>query len=176
MKKAYIWIAILIIAALAVFFGYRVYRGEYTAQRASATVASVQDVRKTVMATGNITSWSNLKLSFKNGGILKTLDVKVSDKVHAGDALATLDQKDANATVSQANAALSAAQASYDKLIRGASGPEIDVAKAAVSSAQLALNNAQINLENTQQQQDLAVKNAYSTLLNSTISAVPSST
>jgi multidrug efflux pump subunit AcrA (membrane-fusion protein) len=101
----------------------------------------------------------DLTLGFLAGGRINTVSVKAGDKVKKGQVLATLD-------AGNTQGALIQAQAAYDKIINGATGPTIDVAKAAV-------NTAQVNLDEITKQQNLLVENAYNNLLNSTLGAVP---
>jgi biotin carboxyl carrier protein len=83
--------------------------------------------------------------------------VKAGDKVKKGNVLAALDSGNTKGALIQA-------QAAYEKIINGATGPAIDVAKAAV-------NSAQVNLNEATKQQNILVQNAHSALLNSSISA-----
>ncbi|MEO8065817.1 MAG: efflux RND transporter periplasmic adaptor subunit [Candidatus Doudnabacteria bacterium] len=161
-KKYIIW-GLVILAV--VFAGYLVLRKKPVAYKAAYTVAA-QDVRQTVISTGTVTSQSNLSLAFKSSGILTRLYVKVGDKVRAGRILAQLDEKDASASIAQANAQVLSAQANLDKVLNGASGTDIDV-------AQVALNNAKASLANTKTQQQTLVSNALSAMLNSGIAAIP---
>ncbi|TSC65960.1 MAG: Secretion protein HlyD [Candidatus Doudnabacteria bacterium Gr01-1014_77] len=135
------------------------------------TVAK-QDVKQTVLATGTITSQSNLNLSFKNGGILSKINVKVGDKVRKGQVLAMLDQRDASASLNQANAAVLSAQANYQKVKSGASQPEIAVAQASVDAAEVTYKNAQNTYTATQSQQKSLVASAQGAILNAGLQAV----
>lgn len=160
-KKIIIWV-IVILAAGAV--GYFVFRPKPILYKEAYTVAE-QDVRKTVISTGTVTSQSNLNLSFKSSGILTSLSVKVGDKVRAGQTLAMLDEKDASASIAQANAQILSAKANLDKVRNGASNPDIQV-------AQVALDNAKAAYSNTVSQQQTLVDNALAALLNSTPAAI----
>ena len=106
----------------------------------------------------------NLTLGFLAGGRISSVSVKTGDAVKQGQVLATLDAGNAQGALTQAKAAYEAAQANYQKVVNGATGSAIDVAKAAV-------NTAQVNLDQTTKQQALLVANAQSALLNSTVVA-----
>lgn len=113
----------------------------------------------------NISSPSrNLTLGFLAAGRIKSVSVKTGDVVKKGAMLATLEAENAQGALSQAKAAYETAQANYQKIINGATSAAIDVAKAAV-------NTAKINLDGITKQQNVLVSNAYSNLLNSTLSA-----
>ncbi len=173
-KKKYIWIAIGVI--VLAFIGYRVYSSKNKTNFEVAYTVTNQDVRQTVLATGSVTSDLNLNLSFKNSGLLARLNVKIGQQVTQGQVLAALDQRDASAALSQASAAVASAKANYQKVIAGATGPQIDVAKAAVASAQVALDSARNSQSVTIAQQKTAVSNAFSTMLNSGLTAAPGGT
>ncbi len=81
----------------------------------------------------------------------------------------------ADAALTSAEGGLDQARANYQKVLDGSSDQQIAVAQEAVDAAQVAVTNASSSLATTQAQQDTAVQNAYTTLLNSGNSAVPSS-
>ena len=107
--------------------------------------------------TTNASAPQNLSLGFLAGGRIQTVLVKAGDKVTKGQILATLD-------AGNTKGALAQAQAAYEKIINGATGPTIDVAKAAA-------NTAKVNLTEVTKQQSTLVQNAKNTLLNSTVAA-----
>ena len=94
-----------------------------------------QDVKQTVLATGQVTSTTDLDLAFKISGIVQRITVKVGDAVQQGQILATLDQRDQLASVTSARGAAAQAQANYQKVLDGASSQEVAVAQAAVDAA-----------------------------------------
>jgi HlyD family secretion protein len=102
----------------------------------------------------------DLTLGFLASGRIKSVSVKAGDKVSKGQILATLDAGNTEGALTQAEAAYEMAKANYEKIINGATGATIDVAKTAV-------NTAKVNLEETAEQNTL-VANAKNTLLNST--------
>jgi HlyD family secretion protein len=114
------------------------------------------DLKQTILATGQVTSSTDLDLSFNSSGVVKSLKVKVGDIVKKGDILATIDQGQALANLTQARGALASAQA---KLKRTLENEELSI--------------AQVNYDQAKITQDILVKNAYSKLLNSTIEALP---
>lgn len=145
-------IAFVAIVLIVIFL---VARNSKTAQDAIATdVISSGTLDKTVLATGQVTSITNLNLSFEGTGTVKSVNVKVGDQVKKGQVLATIDQASEQAEYTSAQGALLSAQAAYRK-------------------ATSALESARSNLEKTKTQQDLLVKNAYSKLLSGSLEAVP---
>lgn len=132
-----------------------------------------QDLKRTILATGTVTSSVDLSLSFKTSGIVQKTPVKVGQQVKAGDILVQLDGRDQAASVAQARAGVATAQANLNKVLSGATNEEVDVAQKGVDAARVALDNARKSLEDTKKQQATAVSNAYTALLNSTLTAVP---
>ena len=108
----------------------------------------------------------DLTLGFLANGRIQSVSVKTGDRVAEGQVLATLDAENVRGALTQARAAYATAQANYTKILNGATGANIDVAKAAV-------HTAQVNLDGTTKQQDTLVKNFYKNLLNSNIEALP---
>jgi HlyD family secretion protein len=125
------------------------------------------DLKQTVLATGQVTSETDLSLSFQTSGIVSRISTQVGDKVQAGQILATLSQSSQIASLTQAQGALAQAQAAYQKVLDGASNEDVAV-------TQVALDNAKSSLENTKLQQQVLADNAYSALLNSTPAAIAS--
>lgn len=108
----------------------------------------------------------DLTLAFPTGGRIKSVSVKIGDKVKAGDVLASLDSENAVGVVNQAKGAYTAAQTNYDKLINGTSIPEIEIAR-------VSLNNAKNSYNNIVAQQKVLVTNALSAMYNSSLTAIP---
>lgn len=163
-KKKIIW-GIIILVAL--FFIVGKLRGSNNpAANILTDTVKKQNIKQTVLATGQVVSETDLALSFKASGIVQRVNVKEGDKTVAGQVLASLDQKDQLASLTQAQGAVAQAEANYERVLAGSSNEDIALAQASV-------NAAKVSLENTKQQQQVLVKNAYSTLLNSGLAAVP---
>lgn len=145
------------------------------AQNIQTDTVKRQDLVQTVLATGQVTSSTNLNLSFKSSGVVGKVGIKVGAKVVAGQVLANLEQRDQLASLTSARGSLAQAQAGYQKVLAGASSEEVAVAQKSVDAAQVSLDNAKKSLEDTKRQQGILVKNAYSALLNTGIAAIPDS-
>ncbi len=156
----------MVVAGLIV---WKIKSGNNPAGNILTDTVKRQNLKQTVLATGQVVSSTDLDLSFKVGGIVDKVNVKEGDKVKAGQVLANLAQADQAAGLTQAQGALAQAQANYNKVLAGASNEDIAV-------AQVALDNAKTSLANAIAQQKVLVANAYSALLNSTLTAVPSPT
>lgn len=136
---------------------------------ANTTTDTVQltNLKQTVLATGQVTSNTDLNLSFFSSGIVRGVKVKVGDKVSAGQIIATLDQGNELASLTQARGAVAGAQAKYQSILDGASSEEVKL-------SQIALENAKRDYDRLKSQQEILVGNAYENLLNSTPEALPS--
>ena len=141
----------LIVAVVIGIFGYIKINEKTTDQFVKNNDTSIAD---------------NSSLYFLSSGKVKNILVKVGDNVKKGEVLATIDTDNVDGALIQAKAAYEIAKANYQKVINGATGSTIDVAKAAV-------NTAKVNLDEVTKQQDILVGNAYRNLLNSTPEAVP---
>lgn len=130
-----------------------------------------QDIKQTVLATGQVVSETDLSLAFKLSGFVSEVNVEEGDKIKQGQVLANLNQKDQLASLTQAQGALAQAEANYKKVIEGSSSEQIAVKQRAVDAAKVTLANAKTSLDNTKKQQETLVANAYLTLLNSSITA-----
>lgn len=133
------------------------------------------DITQGVSTDGTVDAAQDLSLAFQNGGMVSEINVKAGDSVKKGQVLVKLNTGTAAASLSQSQAALSAAQANYEKLLNGATEAQTNVSSAAVQTAQIALDNAKKTQAATVAQQNLIISNAQIALLNSGLSATPAS-
>lgn len=162
-KKKIIWTAIIVL--VVGYVGYRVSTGSRGNGTIQTDTVKRQNLQQTVLSTSQVVSSVDLQLSFKSGGVVSRVNVREGDRVKAGQVLATLDQIDQLASLTQAQGALASAQASYDKVLAGAATQDVAVAQAAVNAAKSAL-------ENTRLVQAQAVANALSQLVGIPAGAV----
>ena len=155
-----------ILLVILVFAGIKIFTPPDNSKNIITDTVKRLDLKATVLATGQVVSATDLDLSFQQSGIVRTLKVKVGDKVVAGQVLATLDQSNELAALTQARGTVAAARAKYEKILAGSSNEEIELAK-------VALANAKNDYERVKSQQKTLVANAYKNLLNSTPEATP---
>lgn len=155
-KKIIISIIILLVIG---FISFQIYKSKNDTSNIIVDSVKRQDLKQTVLATGEIVSEIDLSLSFKVSGVVNSVKVKVGDKVKQGAVLANLEQKDQLASLTSARGSLALAEANYQKVLAGATTEDVAVSQEAV-------NTAKINLENIKQAQGTAVNNALTTLLN----------
>ncbi|GEM_PF-746513 len=79
---------------------------------------SAQNANQTIFLTGTVEAEQHANLAVLEAGVVKQLFVEVGDNVTAGQKLMTLDATLANLTLSEATAALSAAQVARDEAQR----------------------------------------------------------
>ncbi len=115
----YTWIGIAVVAVALIAFVI-VRHKKVPAYTVAYTVAD-QDVRTTVLATGTVTSQSDLSLGFQNSGTVAAVNVVVSQAVKQGQLLASLNAGAASAAIAQAQAQVDSAQASLEKTENGSS-------------------------------------------------------
>ncbi len=163
-RKKYFWIILIIVLSIS---GYLFLKPNSSIKNIVTEKAELTNLKQTVLATGQVISNTDLNLSFNISGVVKSIKVKVGDKVRKGQVLATLNQAQALADLTSARGGLEAAKARLEKTIEGSSSQEITL-------AELAVTNAKQNYENTKSQQNTLVQNAYHNLLNSTPVAIPS--
>jgi len=121
---------------------------------------------QTVLATGQVTSITDLSLSFDSSGVIKKIPVSVGQKVKKGQILASLEQGNELAVLTQARGQLLAAKAKYQKIIEGATNEEVAIAKTA-------LTNAETDLEKTKNIQATLVENARRAMINTGLEIYP---
>lgn len=163
LRKKIIYALLLL---FVIFIGYKIFGPKDNSANITSDFVVRDNLRQTILATGQVTSTTDLNLSFSSSGIVKSLRVKVGDKVKAGQILATLDQGKELAALTSARGAVAAAEARYKRTVEGASNEEIAL-------AQIALQNAKLDYGRVKSQQEILVENAYKNLLNSTPEALP---
>ena len=168
-RRRNIILNLLLVAALVGigFFGYRTLYPKVAVAVARTATVSVQDVSTTVSASGTVQPSLDVGVNFGTSGIVRTLNVKVGDKVTKGEVLATTDDRSAQlallqAKISAQNAqaaittaaqnliatdatndqAITNAQNALTKLTAGPTAATLDSQTKAIASQNLAIENA----------------------------------
>lgn len=110
-----------------------------------------------VSVSGSTEPPSTIDLRFNQSGRIAEFGVKVGDRVEAGTVIARLDTTELDAQISETKAAVDIQKARLEQLIAGNSNEEIAL--------------AQTKLDQAKRTQATVVKNAYQTLLNSSLTA-----
>ncbi len=127
-----------------------------------------------VSSTGQVAASNQLEIKPQTDGTITSVRVKENQSVKAGDIIAIIDQQSAANDVARAQASLEQAEASYQKLIEGATSNEIETQKLAVKSAQQALDQAKSDYQNTVETEAQNVDSALNDYLNSGLEIIAS--
>ncbi|MCX6701704.1 MAG: efflux RND transporter periplasmic adaptor subunit [Candidatus Zambryskibacteria bacterium] len=161
-RKKIIWTVVIMLVLFGIYF---IFGKKNVTGNIQTDTVKVQDIKKTVLTTGQVVSVVDLNLSFQTGGVVKQINVKEGDVVKIWQTLAVLDQGTALANLKIAQGALAQAQANYNKILAAATSQDIAVSQAAVDVAQTTLSNAKQNLLN---QLSTAYNNANTVVLSDT--------
>ncbi|MDD5527659.1 MAG: biotin/lipoyl-binding protein [Patescibacteria group bacterium] len=173
--KIITFLAIIILAAGA-YYGYQKFFIAAPQTRYVTSPIIKTTITAAVTGSGQISELNSIDLKPQTSGTLTALNVKKGDQVKAGQVIAVVDQRSAIASISQAKAALSNAQANYDTLIAGATAVDINISKNSVAQAENSYNNAVLSQQNTIQTTATNVaqaQNAFNDLEDTTSTANP---
>ncbi|MFA5888860.1 MAG: efflux RND transporter periplasmic adaptor subunit [Candidatus Paceibacterota bacterium] len=145
-KKKIIWTILIVLVLLGVW--YFAFGKKSSNQDIQVDIVKTQDIKKTVLTTGQVVSLVDLALSFQGGGVVRQIYVKEGDVVSSGQTLAVLDQGTALASLKSAQGSLAQAEANYNKILAAATTQDVAVSQAAVDVASVSLTNAKQNLLN----------------------------
>jgi HlyD family secretion protein len=131
--------ALLAIIAAIVFWQLPARLAPVTATT-TATV-SQGSLTTVVSGSGSVATARSVDLSFQQSSTVTAVNVAIGDTVKAGQTLATIDTKDLQLALQQAQASLKAAQANYDQTRTGTTtAADLASAQAALDSANAAFN------------------------------------
>ncbi|MGZ0052509.1 efflux RND transporter periplasmic adaptor subunit [Brevibacillus gelatini] len=159
-KWVIIGLAVVVIAGGGVF-GYQTLLTPERAQAAYRIVTVKRgDVSETVLASGTVQASKRSSLSFSDAedakDAISTIQVKIGDRVKAGQVLATMDDSVAKIQVNNAQANLLSAQAKLEEAQKRKSAAEISSLQAAVTQAKNELELAKQNIDGQKATNDLA--------------------
>lgn len=89
-----------------------------------------------IVAEGKVTPVKNATLAFQASGIVKAVNVAAGDRVEAGKVLATLDTKQLELQLAEADANVATAQAKLNQVKRGPTPEDLAAAQQNLKSAQ----------------------------------------
>lgn len=144
-KKVFLIVSSILIGIVAIWM----WSGRIKPPVYETSVVERRDLIQTVEVTGEIKPAARIDLSFKNGGTVDALRVKVGQLVKQGDVLAVLKGDDVMYAAKSAEAALAVAVANLQAKLAGETPEAIRVAETDVQQAQAAYNKALADLEST---------------------------
>jgi HlyD family secretion protein len=151
MKKRWLVIVLVVVLVLG-GGGYGYYRFTSTTAQAQeqptlqTTQVTQGDVVVSADGSGNLLPAVEVDIGFQTSGLLKTLEVKVGDRVTAGQVLATLDTRDLELELQTAQLQVKQAQISLDKLQVQPSDTDVTIARTNLAEAQSNLAEQQVSL------------------------------
>ncbi|MDR3547602.1 MAG: efflux RND transporter periplasmic adaptor subunit [Candidatus Pacebacteria bacterium] len=153
-------VALIVLLLIAGYFSYTsLFAAKKNTQYVIGT-AKKGDLVITVNGTGQVAAENQVDLkpqgTTQSAETIKEVDVKQGDTVKAGQLIATINNKSAEVSLEQAKANVESSQASYDKLVNGATSETIQ-------SGELSVQNAQQNLVNKIQNDYVSVSNSIAT-------------
>lgn len=112
-----------ILVSLIFFISCKKEAGKTTVQQEDVIMvelasASYKSMNTPIIASGLLSSKSEIKLAFKTGGMIKRIYVQEGQSVHSGQLLAELDLSEISAQVSQANIGLKKARRDLNRVKR----------------------------------------------------------
>ena len=153
-KKMLVWGIVLIVAAAVVistFFG----KGNQNALTIRTTTLAPMTLSNTVSATGSVESSDDYKVYSTLGSLVSQVNVKVGDKVEAGQVLAMLDTETLELNIAQSEANINHAKSTAAQQIKQAEKNLNNARKnleeglnSSVISAESGVDSAQINQQN----------------------------
>lgn len=152
---------IIILGALIVsFWVYKKYFEPVEPNILNFTV-EVGNINEVVRARGEVTAQKEFDLEFPFSGTIKNVFVKEGEEVKSGKALLKLDAKDFNLELQALESKFNQSQFNLEKLVKGATKEEIQLAKTKVANAEQTLSDTEKNLINTTKKADIDINNLY---------------
>jgi HlyD family secretion protein len=141
MRRGVIIAAILLAAVVAGYWFLQqgAVKPGVSAEDLDTATVERGDIEATVDATGSVEPAARVTLSFRTGGTLETVAVSEGDEAQEGAVLAELDTAELRLGLTQAQLALTSAEASQAKLLGGGDADDIQAARANLASAEAAL-------------------------------------
>jgi HlyD family secretion protein len=169
-NKKYYYIgagAFLILLAFLIFRNGKEELNFVTVERGNLT--------QELFETGSTEKGDDIRLGFKEGGRIESVLSKEGEKVSRGTVIATVDKKDLELSLREAEAALASAQATLQRFLSGSTTEELEVVNSAVRSAEVALLSAENNLKEQEKITDEMLRTTYqnvATLIGNVFSTV----
>ncbi len=143
MKRTLLIAVVVVIAAVAALWGYQTLTGKPAEEAATPEPDAQAELANVIWASGKLVPSQWAALSPDASGAVTEIDVKVGDRVEAGQVLLRLESGHQKAALAQAQAQLQRAQAQLAEAKSGARDQEIAAARAAVDAAQARLDRLQ---------------------------------
>lgn len=107
------------------------------------------ELARTVDASGELQAFDRAELSFATSGIIAEKNVKVGQKIKAGEELMVLEADEVLADIARANQQVAIAEARLNLDLAGARLETVAIQEAGIASAESLLRIAEVDLANT---------------------------
>ncbi len=144
--KYLIWL--LILATAGYFIYPKVFPKKIIPQYVLSAVEK-GNLTIVVSGTGQVSATSQVSVKSEVSGKITAVKAKVGQLLKAGDVIATVDQRTAKISLTQAQASLSSAQANYSKVVSGATKEDLRISQLSVDSAKSSYEQAKIDYDQT---------------------------
>ena len=161
-NKLWLWITLVVVLLIGGFWWFSASKNKKVDY--STVEAKSGYLIQTVNEAGTLKPVKEIALNFLSAGRIKTIDVKVGDKVTSGKILASLEDSALQARKTEAEAGLNMAKATLSKLMAGASTETVNISRSSLSQAQATLSSAKIDLEKTKKTVAENIRQAEKTL------------
>jgi trimeric autotransporter adhesin len=151
-----------VVIVLAAAGAFLLTRGDPASVSYRTAVATLGTVTQSVSLSGNLAPDGETDLDFEGAGKVTSVNVEPGQTVTAGEVLATQDPTSLNASLLQAEATLSSAQAKVSLDRSGATASSLAQAEGQVSSADVQYQTAVTSLADTKAVNAQTVSEAYS--------------
>lgn len=138
----------VLVIILAAYFAYNYFESKKES-KIKTIKAERSSVTSVVEVTGQVEPSKDAELSFEKSGIVASVNVKVGDKVRAGQVISSLSGNDAYASVREAEAGVQAALATLSQLEAGSPEAEISLKNQNLENAKGDLVNAENQVQDT---------------------------
>ncbi|HEV2177555.1 MAG TPA: efflux RND transporter periplasmic adaptor subunit [Terriglobia bacterium] len=137
-RRRWIWIGVVLVAVVGATIGLTAaLRPNHQIDPSKLATVERGDLAKSVVATGKVEPLASVEVKSKASGLVKKIDVDYGDRVKQGQVLVELDKeqlqdvvREQQANLAAAQAAVESAEATYQRNVVDAEGPDVPFLKA----------------------------------------------
>ena len=141
-RRPLFWIALVVVGAI-VAGGVYYYSNQQTTRAQTLVTVARGDLKATITANGRVQAKKSVRLAFPASGLITQVNAQEGDQVRQGDVLATLDKRDAERRVQQAEMNQQARQQDLVEAQQPPQAQELEIAQQNLKRAAFVLAAAQ---------------------------------
>lgn len=141
-RRPLFWVVLAVLVAMVAGGAYFYFNPQNSTTQSTASV-SRGNIKAAVSANGRVRAEKTLRLSFPASGLITQVNVQEGDTVKQGDILATLDKREIERRVKQAEMNLQARQQDLAEAQQPPQAQELEIAQQSLKKAAFALAAAQ---------------------------------